>query len=141
HSVGSDGADRKKRVVEWLEKVSLLPGYYERYPHEFSGGQRQRIVIARALSLLPSFLVCDESVSALDVSVQAQVLNLLNDLRREFGFTVVFISHDLSVVHYISDRIMVMQKGKIVETGTAEQIYHHPKEPYTQRLIAASPKA
>ena len=127
--------------MELLEKVSLQPEHFYRYPHEFSGGQRQRIVIARALALNPSFIVCDESVSALDVSVQAQVLNLLHDLKKEFRFTIIFISHDLSVVHYISDRIMVMQKGKIIETGTAEQVYHHPQQQYTQRLIAAIPKA
>ena len=130
---------RRDKVVELLEKVSLKAEHYNNYPHEFSGGQRQRIVIARALALNPGFLVCDESVSALDVSVQAQVLNLLNDLKKEFGFTVVFISHDLSVVHYISDRIMVMNQGKIVETGTAEVVYHHPKNPYTQKLIASIP--
>ena len=123
-----------------MEKVSLHADHFNRYPHEFSGGQRQRIVIARALAVNPSFIVCDESVSALDVSVQAQILNLLNDLKKEFGFTTIFISHDLSVVHYISDRIMVMQKGKIVETGTAEQVYRNPGEAYTKNLIAAVPK-
>jgi peptide/nickel transport system ATP-binding protein len=140
HQMQPTTQTRKDKVVELLEKVSLKPEHFNRYPHEFSGGQRQRIVIARALALNPSFIVCDESVSALDVSVQAQVLNLLNDLKKEFGFTVIFISHDLSVVHYISDRIMVMQKGKIIETGTAAQVYHQPKEAYTQRLIASIPK-
>lgn len=141
HKMLPSARQRKDKVMELLDKVSLQPEHFYRYPHEFSGGQRQRIVIARALALNPSFIVCDESVSALDVSVQAQVLNLLNDLKKEFRFTVIFISHDLSVVHYISDRIMVMQKGKIVETGTAEQIYYHPKEIYTQGLIAAIPQA
>jgi peptide/nickel transport system ATP-binding protein len=139
HGLGSGERDRKERVIGLLEKVSLLPDHYERYPHEFSGGQRQRIVIARALSLQPSFLICDESVSALDVSVQAQVLNLLNDLRREFGFTVVFISHDLSVIRYISDRIMVMNKGRIEEMGDAEEVYSRPRTEYTKKLLAAIP--
>jgi peptide/nickel transport system ATP-binding protein len=130
---------RKEKVMELLEKVNLRPEHYSRFPHEFSGGQRQRIVIARALALQPSFIICDESVSALDVSVQAQVLNLLNDLKKEFGFTAIFISHDLSVVRYISDRIMVMNRGKIEESGLAEQIYHHPQSAYTQRLIASIP--
>jgi peptide/nickel transport system ATP-binding protein len=139
HGMGSDERDRRRRVIELLEKVSLEPGHYDRYPHEFSGGQRQRIVIARALSLQPAFLVCDESVSALDVSVQAQVLNLLNDLRRELGFTMVFISHDLSVIRSISDRIMVMNKGQIEEMGDAEEVYLRPKTEYTKRLLAAIP--
>jgi peptide/nickel transport system ATP-binding protein len=131
---------RKEKVLELLEKVDLKPEHFNRYPHEFSGGQRQRIVIARALALNPSFIVCDESVSALDVSVQAQVLNLLNDLKKEFGFTIIFISHDLSVVRYISDRIMVMNKGKIEESGTADEIYFNPKSGYTKKLIASIPK-
>jgi peptide/nickel transport system ATP-binding protein len=132
-------AERKARVMELLEKVNLQPEHYDRYPHEFSGGQRQRIVIARALAMNPSFLVCDESVSALDVSVQAQVLNLLNDLKKEFGFTIVFISHDLGVVRYISDRIMVMNKGRIEEIGKAEDVYHRPGSDYTRKLIASIP--
>ena len=140
HNMLKTPQQRNEKVMELLGKVSLKPDHFNRYPHEFSGGQRQRIVIARALALNPSFIVCDESVSALDVSVQAQVLNLLNDLKKEFGFTVIFISHDLSVVHYISDRIMVMQKGRMVETGTAAQVYHHPEQAYTQRLIASIPK-
>ena len=139
HGIGTNETDRRRRVNEMLEKVSLSSGHYDRYPHAFSGGQRQRIVIARALSLQPSFLICDESVSALDVSVQAQVLNLLNDLRREFGFTVVFISHDLSVVRYFSDRIMVMNKGRIEEMGDADDVYLRPKTEYTKKLLAAIP--
>ncbi len=131
---------RKEKVMELLKKVDLRPEHYNRYPHKFSGGQRQRIVIARALALDPSFIVCDESVSALDVSVQAQVLNMLNDLKKEFGFTVIFISHDLSVVRYFSDRILVMNKGKIVESGAADDIYFHPKQEYTKNLVASIPK-
>jgi peptide/nickel transport system ATP-binding protein len=141
HGIITGAEARRKKVLELLEKVGLKPEHYHRYPHEFSGGQRQRIVIARALALKPSFIICDESVSALDVSVQAQVLNLLNDLKKEFGFTAIFISHDLSVVRYISDRILVMHKGKIEETGLAEQVYNHPQSAYTQRLIASIPKA
>jgi len=139
HHLFSTEKQRKQKVIELLEKVNLSAQHYERYPHEFSGGQRQRIVIARALALEPSFVVCDESVSALDVSVQAQVLNLLNDLKKEFGFTALFISHDLSVIRYISDRIMVMNKGVIEETGTSEEIYQHPKKEYTKQLIASVP--
>lgn len=140
HNIIASKQQRKDKVVELLEKVNLKAEHFYRYPHEFSGGQRQRIVIARALALNPSFIVCDESVSALDVSVQAQVLNLLNDLKKEMGFTIVFISHDLSVVRYISDRIMVMNKGKIEEIGDAEQVYFHPKKEYTRQLIASIPK-
>jgi peptide/nickel transport system ATP-binding protein len=140
HNIITSPAQRKDRVVELLEKVNLKAEHFHRYPHEFSGGQRQRIVIARALALNPSFIVCDESVSALDVSVQAQVLNLLNDLKAEMGFTIVFISHDLSVVRYISDRIMVMNKGKIEEIGEAEQVYFNPQKEYTRQLISSIPK-
>jgi peptide/nickel transport system ATP-binding protein len=125
----------KDAVVHLLQKVELLPEHYSRYPHEFSGGQRQRIVIARALAMQPKFIVCDESVSALDVSVQAQVLNLLNDLKSEFGFTNLFISHDLNVVRYISDRIAVMQAGQIVELGNADAVFYQPKNAYTQLLL------
>ncbi len=139
HGVSKQKAETKKRVSQLLEKVNLSATAFNRYPHEFSGGQRQRIVIARALALNPGFVICDESVSALDVSVQAQVLNLLNDLKKEFGFTVIFISHDLSVVHYLSDRIMVMNQGKIVELGDAEQVYHHPASEYTKKLIGSIP--
>ena len=136
----TSGAARRKKVAQLLDQVSLSPAMMNRYPHEFSGGQRQRIVIARALSLNPDFLVCDESVSALDVSVQAQVLNLLNDLKRDLGLTLLFISHDLSVVHYMCDRILVMKAGAIAESGTADQIYNHPKNEYTKTLLAAVPK-
>jgi len=139
HYPGKKDKTRKEQVIELLEKVDLKPDFFDRYPHEFSGGQRQRIVIARALALNPGFIVCDESVSALDVSVQAQVLNLLNDLKKEFGFTVIFISHDLSVVRYVSDRIMVMNKGKIEETGAADDIYFKPRTEYTRRLITSIP--
>lgn len=140
HSILPTQKQRKEKVIDLLEKVDLKPEYFNRYPHEFSGGQRQRICIARALGLNPDFIICDESVSALDVSVQAQVLNLLNDLKEELGFTCIFISHDLGVVHYISNRILVMNKGKIEETGTADEIYFHPKKEYTQKLIASIPK-
>jgi len=140
HHVLTSEKQRKEKVTELLEKVNLKAEHFSRYPHEFSGGQRQRIVIARALALNPSFIICDESVSALDVSVQAQVLNLINDLKKEFGFTVIFISHDLSVVRYISDRIMVMNKGKIEETGLADEIYFNPQSAYTQKLIESIPK-
>jgi peptide/nickel transport system ATP-binding protein len=139
HGIVRGKKQRRDKVVELLEKVSLGAEHLNRYPHEFSGGQRQRLVIARALTLNPSFVVCDESVSALDVSVQAQVLNLLNDLKKEFGFTIVFISHDLSVVRYISDRIMVMNKGRIEEIGEAEDVYLHPSSEYTRRLIGSIP--
>jgi peptide/nickel transport system ATP-binding protein len=140
HNIVAGEKGRKDKVTELLEKVDLKAEHFNRYPHEFSGGQRQRIVIARSLALNPSFIVCDESVSALDVSVQAQVLNLLNDLKREFGFTIVFISHDLSVVRYVSDRIMVMNKGKIEETGLSDEVYFNPKSDYTKRLIASIPQ-
>ena len=140
HGILSNSKQQKDKVVELLEKVNLKAEHFNRYPHEFSGGQRQRICIARALALNPSFIICDESVSALDVSVQAQVLNLLNDLKKEFRFTSVFISHDLSVVRYISDRIIVMNNGMIEEEGPAEEIYNHPQKEYTQRLIASIPK-
>ena len=139
HGIGGSAGQRKEAVIALLEKVSLRPEHYDRWPHEFSGGQRQRIVIARALALRPSFIVADESVSALDVSVQAQVLNLLNDLKAAFGFTVVFISHDLSVIRYISDRILVMNKGRIEEAGDPETIYRNPQSEYTRKLIAAIP--
>jgi peptide/nickel transport system ATP-binding protein len=127
----------RQEALRLLDLVQLPASAIDRYPHQFSGGQRQRIGIARALSLRPELLICDESVSALDVSIQAQILNLLKDLRAEFGLTYLFISHDLAVVHYISDRILIMQAGKIVETGTAAEVMHHPREVYTQKLINA----
>jgi peptide/nickel transport system ATP-binding protein len=139
HHLFATARERKDKVMDLLQKVNLSAEHYNRYPHEFSGGQRQRIVIARALALEPSFIVCDESVSALDVSVQAQVLNLLNDLKKSFNFTALFISHDLSVIRYISDRIMVMNKGIIEETGEVEEVYNHPEKEYTKQLITALP--
>ena len=140
HNILKDDNERKKRVEELLSKVSLDPTHFYRYPHEFSGGQRQRIGIARALAVNPKFIICDESVSALDVSVQAQVLNLLNDLKDEFGLTYIFISHDLSVVKYMSDRMVVMQSGKIEEMGDSDKIYNSPETSYTQKLIDAIPE-
>ncbi len=140
HNVLNTEQERKEYILYLLDKVNLLPRHYNNYPHEFSGGQRQRVCIARALALKPKFVICDESVSALDVSVQAQVLNLLVNLREEFDLTYIFISHDLSVVKFISDRIAVMNAGKIVETGYAQEIYEHPQEEYTKRLIDAIPK-
>ena len=141
HKLHGNNNQRKARTLELLEKVGLLPGHFHRYPHEFSGGQRQRICIARALATNPEFIICDESVSALDVSVQAQVLNLLNDLKREFGFTYIFISHDLSVVKFMSDRMMVMKDGMVVEEGEADQVYKNPQSDYTRALIGAIPAA
>ena len=130
----------KERVLTLMQQVGLEPDWYNRYPHEFSGGQRQRVCIARALILQPELVICDESVSALDVSVQAQVLNLLNELKEQYGYTYLFITHDLSVVKYLSDRILVMQQGRIVEQGPADQLFAHPQHPYTQRLLAAIPR-
>ena len=140
HGVFSNEKQRKEKVESLLSTVGLDPKHFNRYPHEFSGGQRQRICIARALALNPRFIICDESVSALDVSVQAQVLNLLLDLRQEFGFTYIFISHDLSVVKFMSDRMIVMNQGKIEEMGLADDIYNNPQNAYTQGLIGAIPK-
>ena len=140
HNILANNNQRKEKVYELLKKVGLTEKQFGRYPHEFSGGQRQRVCIARALSLNPKFIICDESVSALDVSVQAQVLNLLNDLKREFKFTYIFISHDLSVVKFMSDRMVVMNKGKIEEMGDADDIYLNPKTDYTKNLISSIPK-
>lgn len=139
HQLHGNYKARKRIVLELLERVDLKPEHYNRYPHEFSGGQRQRIVIARALALQPKFIICDESVSALDVSVQAQVFNLLKELQADFGLSYIFISHDLAVVKHISDRMIVMNKGKIEEAGFPEEIYNHPKALYTRNLIAAIP--
>ncbi len=140
HKLHHDDKERKDKVIELLQKVNMKPEHFNRYPHEFSGGQRQRICIARALALNPKFIICDESVSALDVSVQAQVLNLLIRLREEFKFTYIFISHDLSVVKFMSDRMVVMNKGKIEEMGIADEIYNNPQMEYTKKLINAIPK-
>jgi peptide/nickel transport system ATP-binding protein len=140
HGLYNNDKERKEKAFELLNTVSMEEGHFNRYPHEFSGGQRQRICIARALALNPKFIICDESVSALDVSVQAQVLNLLIDLRQKMDFTCIFISHDLSVVKFISDRMAVMNKGKIVEMGASDAIYNHPQEEYTRKLIEAIPK-
>jgi len=139
HQSGSSERQRRERAAYLLERVGLSADCMRRYPHEFSGGQRQRICIARALALNPKFMICDESVSALDVSVQAQVLNLLKELQEEFHLTYIFISHDLSIVKFMSDRIMVMNQGKIEEMGPAEKIYRSPQQPYTQQLIASIP--
>ncbi|MFN8324024.1 MAG: ABC transporter ATP-binding protein [Chitinophagales bacterium] len=140
HGIYSNEKERKEKVLDLLSKVNMKPEHFNRYPHEFSGGQRQRICIARALALNPKFIICDESVSALDVSVQAQVLNLLIQLREEFKFTYIFISHDLSVVKFMSDRMVVMNKGKVEEMGISDEIYNNPQREYTQKLIAAIPK-
>lgn len=140
HGIENDAARRRKRVCRLLEEVGLEAAHYQRYPHEFSGGQRQRVCIARALAVNPRLIICDESVSALDVSVQAQVLNLLNRLKRDFGFTYIFISHDLSVVRFMSDRILVMYNGKPVELGDADEIFNNPQNDYTKKLINAIPK-
>lgn len=140
HGILGSDSQRREHIQVLLEKVGLSKDVFNRYPHQFSGGQRQRIGIARALVLKPSFIICDESVSALDVSVQAQVLNLLNDLKEDYGFTYLFISHDLSVVQYMSDHLAVMQQGRIVEYGRTDTVYRHPQSAYTQRLMDAIPR-
>ncbi len=140
HRLFKTEKERKEKTIDLLQKTGLESDYFYRYPHELSGGQRQRICIARALGLNPEFIICDESVSALDVSIQAQILNLLNDLKQEFNLTYIFISHDLSVVKYMSDRMAVMKDGKILEIDIADEIYDHPKTAYTQKLIDAIPK-
>ncbi|HXZ49296.1 MAG TPA: dipeptide ABC transporter ATP-binding protein [Usitatibacter sp.] len=140
HGIGSDGRERTEMALHLLRRVGLPEASFHKYPHEFSGGQRQRIAIARCLTMKPDVLICDESVSALDVSVQAQVLNLLQDLQDEYGLSYIFISHDLAVVKYVSDRVMVMNEGRIVEMADSDEIYHNPREEYTRRLIAAIPR-
>jgi peptide/nickel transport system ATP-binding protein len=140
HGIGNSTQARTDMAFELLDKVGLSEVSFYKYPHEFSGGQRQRIAIARCLTMRPDILICDESVSALDVSVQAQVLNLLQDLQDEFGLSYIFISHDLAVVKYISDEVMVMNEGRIVEIANSDEIYRHPKMPYTRRLLASIPK-
>lgn len=140
HGLISDKHERREKAAELLQRVNLSEEHLERYPHEFSGGQRQRIVVARTLAMQPEFIICDESVSALDVSVQAQVINLLNELKEEFNFTYIFISHDLSVVKFVSDRIIVMKDGEIVEKGDADEIYNNPKQDYTKKLINSVPE-
>ena len=140
HEIGQNDAERAKMAQQLLDKVGLPSTAFHRYPHEFSGGQRQRIAIARCLTMKPEVLVCDESVSALDVSVQAQVLNLLQDLQEEFGMSYIFISHDLAVVKYIADQVMVMNKGRVVELANADDLYHHPQQTYTKTLLGAIPR-
>ena len=140
HRMGKNTPERRAKTLELMHSVGLDESHFDRYPHEFSGGQRQRICIARTLAMNPKLIICDESVSALDVSVQAQVLNLLNDLKRQYQFTYIFISHDLSVVRFLSDRLLIMQKGRIVESGDADEIYENPQQPYTQSLIESIPK-
>ena len=134
------GAELEEKVIELMSTVGLEASQMKRDPHEFSGGQRQRIAIARALAPEPKLIIADEPVSALDVSIQSQILNLLKDLQRDLGLTLVFISHDLGVVHYIADRIAVMYQGKLVEVGSAEEVFHSPKDDYTKRLLASIPK-
>lgn len=140
HRLYASDAERRERVLELMRQVGLEEDWFNRYPHEFSGGQRQRVCIARALVLNPELVVCDESVSALDVSVQAQVLNLLNDLKERYGYTYLFITHDLSVVKFLSDRIMVMEKGRLVEMGPADELYANPQQAYTRKLISSIPR-
>ncbi len=140
HGIGKNQRARKNKVLELLNRVGLDDSYYHRYPHELSGGQRQRVGIARTIAMEPKLVICDESVSALDISVQAQVLNLLNELKEDFGFTYIFISHDLAVVKFMADQLLVMKDGKIEELGDADEIYANPTKEYTKRLIAAIPK-
>src|SRR5713101_8796571 len=140
HGVGSGEAERRALSLELLDKVGLAADSFFKYPHEFSGGQRQRIAIARVLTLKPELLICDESVSALDVSIQAQLLNLLQDLQDEYRMSYLFISHDLAVVKYMADEVMVMKDGEIVEIAGSDELYAHPKHPYTKTLLASMPR-
>jgi ABC-type oligopeptide transport system ATPase subunit len=140
HKLVRNRKEQSERVAEILTQIGLAPDVMNRYPHQFSGGQQQRICIGRAIAMKPRLIVCDEAVSALDVSVQAQILNLLSDLKETFGLSYLFISHDLSVVRYLCDHVAVMYKGKIVEQGAVERVYNFPKDPYTQTLLAAIPK-
>jgi peptide/nickel transport system ATP-binding protein len=140
HKIGRSKKERKERVLKLLKRVGLDETYYHRYPHELSGGQRQRVGIARTIAMEPKLVICDESVSALDISVQAQVLNLLNELKNDFGFTYIFISHDLAVVKYMADQLLVMNVGKIEEIGDADEIYANPSTEYAKKLIAAIPQ-
>jgi peptide/nickel transport system ATP-binding protein len=140
HKLYENDDERREKTIQILNRVGLGEEHFNRYPHEFSGGQRQRIGIARTIALQPKLIICDESVSALDISVQAQVLNLLNELKENFGFTYIFISHDLAVVKYMSDQLLVMNKGVIEESGDADVVYSNPKTEYTRKLIEAIPK-
>jgi peptide/nickel transport system ATP-binding protein len=141
HAIGAGESVRRQLAYEMLERVGLPAHSFFKYPHEFSGGQRQRIAIARCLTLKPDVLICDESVSALDVSIQAQLLNLLQDLQDEYGMTYLFISHDLAVVKYMADQVMVMSKGEIVEIADSDDVYARPQHPYTKKLLASMPPA
>ncbi|MGZ8267607.1 MAG: ATP-binding cassette domain-containing protein, partial [Burkholderiales bacterium] len=141
HAIGADDRERRTLAYEILDKVGLPRHAFFKYPHEFSGGQRQRIAIARCLTMRPDVLICDESVSALDVSIQAQLLNLLQDLQDEYGMSYLFISHDLAVVKYMADEIMVMHQGEVVEIAGSDEIYVNPKHPYTRTLLASIPRA
>ena len=140
HGIGADENDRRQRIAALLQKVGLRPDMAQRYPHEFSGGQRQRVGLARALAVEPELIVCDEATSSLDVSVQAQALNLLKDLQRDMGLSYLFITHDMSVVQYLADRVAVMYLGRIVEEGTAAEVFANPRHPYTQALLSAVPQ-
>jgi peptide/nickel transport system ATP-binding protein len=140
HGIGAGDGERQEMAYALLQKVGLGDSAFFKYPHEFSGGQRQRIAIARSLTMQPEVLICDEPVSALDVSVQAQVLNLLQDLQDEFGISYIFISHDLAVVKYMADQVMVMNEGEIVEIADSDEIYLRPRHPYTKKLLASIPQ-